>query len=143
MTGKWLGFYQYNHQEAQRLNGFERTFFIINIQSFDGENFKGTVQDDVDTGGMKEEGIVEGYVEGNNVFFIKLMPVHGVLNNGSQRLIKKKEKHPTLYYTGTFSNDKKELTGQWKFRYSIFLLWGFIPVPYRPGKGEWGMKWEG
>lgn len=142
MIGNWLGFYQYNRQDIQKIIGFEKTGFTIVIDFFDGEHFKGTVQDDVNTGGMKEMGIIIGSVDNNKVIFKKLMPKRDFIidDKGSRQITDKK--HPTLYYSGTFSMDKNQISGQWKFGYTIGLLWGFIPIPFRPAKGIWNMKLE-
>lgn len=138
MTGTWLGYYKYHHEEIQKAIGFDKTYFTITINSFSRNNFKGTVTDDIKTGGMEGTGEIIGEIEGEKISFKKFMPSESLLYpNGEQKHSDKK--HPTLYYTGTLSKDKREINGEWKFKITIGLLFGFIPIPYRPGKGTWSM----
>jgi len=139
MTGTWLGYYKYDNELHQKTIGFDKTNFTIIIQSFDGKNFKGIVNDDITTGGMKETGDIVGSVEGEKLSFQKFMPRETLFNPNGERITSDK-KHRTLYYSGILSNDKKEITGQWKFKIKIGFLFGLIPIPYRGGKGTWSMK---
>jgi len=56
MTGTWLGYYKYDNLKIQKAFGFEKTFFTINIVSFDKKNFTRTVIDDTKSGGMEGTG---------------------------------------------------------------------------------------
>lgn len=138
MTGTWQGYYQYNNSLHQKAVGFDKTFFSITISSFDGNKFSGIVNDDVKSGGMEETGEITGEIKEGTVHFKKLMPRKSLLySNGKQ--IYSNKKHPPLYYTGSYSTDKKTLSGEWKFKISIVFLFGLIPLPYRGGRGRWTM----
>ena len=50
------------------------------------------------------------------------------------------KRHPTIYYNGILYPNNNEISGYWKFKYRFDLFFGFIPIPYRPGKGTWNMK---
>ncbi|KFF07191.1 hypothetical protein [Flavobacterium reichenbachii] len=139
MTGNWNGYYKFDNERIQNAMGFEKTNFTIVIDNYEGGNFQGKVNDDVATGGMKETGDIFGKVNKNAVSFKKLMPKNCVIDqNGNRATLEKK--HPVLYYKGTFSEDKTELSGKWFFKRRFFLLYGIIPILFSPGKGTWSMK---
>lgn len=138
MTGTWLGYYQYDNADLQKAMGFDKTYFTIVIKSFDGNHFNGIVNDDIKTGGMEGTGEIVGEIRQGNVYFKKFMPGESLLYpNGELKYSDRK--HPTLYYTGVVSKDKKEISGVWKFKIKIEFLFGFIPIPYRSAKGTWSM----
>lgn len=138
MTGTWVGYYQYDNPDHQKAIGFDKTFFTITIKSFDGKYFTGIVNDDVKSGGMEGSGEIVGEINEGSIHFKKLMPRESLIYPKGE--IKDSDrKHPTLYYTGVISKDKKEISGVWKFKITIGLLFGFLPIPYRPGKGTWSM----
>src|SRR3569833_385539 len=103
--GKWEGTYSYNNRVHQELKGVEGTKFEINITALDNGNFTGTVQDDLATGGTEGIGEITGHVNGNQIHFVKQMPVMTVLalRDGSRKTYNKK--HRKIYYKGTFSVD--------------------------------------
>ncbi len=139
MIGNWLGFYRYNNKHIQKIKGFDKTYFSLTINSFDGNNFKGTVTDDTSTGGMEGTGEVIGNIENEKIFFRKFMHKKTFIidTKGTRKI--SDVPHPTLYYSGTFTPDKMEINGDWKFNYTIGFLFGFIPIPYRPAKGTWNI----
>jgi hypothetical protein len=75
MIGHWKGHYTFEKEQIQKMIGFEKTYFEITIEKFDGVNFSGTVNDDIATGGMEETGKIIGKVENNKISFQKLMPI--------------------------------------------------------------------
>lgn len=87
---------------------------------------------------MKETGKIVGKICNNIVTFEKLMPKNSRLNlNGEREL--RTQNHPTIYNSGKLSENKKEINGVWKFKIKIGLIFGVIPIIYRPGKGTWAM----
>ena len=138
MTGTWLGYYKYDNEKLQKAYGVDKTYFTITINSFDKGFFQGIVVDDIKSGGMDGIGEIIGQIEDDKISFKKFMPKKSLIYlNGEKKYLDKK--HPALYYTGTFSKDKKEISGEWKFKITLGFLFGFIPIPYRPGKGTWNM----
>ena len=140
MIGTWEGYYKYDNERIQNAVGFDKTNYTITIDSFDGINFQGKVNDDLATGGMKETGIIYGKFKDGEISFKKLMPKACLIVDLEGTRKETDKKHKPLYYSGTFSKDKNEFTGFWKFKYTIGLFFGFIPIPYRPAKGTWQMK---
>lgn len=138
MKGTWSGYYQYSNPELQKAIGFERTFFKITINSFDGKHFSGIVHDDIESGGMEGEGEIIGEVDGEKIYLKKYMPWESLLYPDG-KTINTHKKHPTIFYTGTISKTGTEINGVWKFKMRIFFLFGFLPMPYKPGKGIWSM----
>lgn len=139
MTGHWKGYYQYSNAKDQAAMGFEKTYFEIYIDSFDGKKFRGTVQDDVTTGGMEDEGKIIGFVENGKISFEKHMPREVILYPDGQRQSSHR-RHPTLYYSGTLFNNSVSARGLWKFRWRIVFVLGIIPIPHLPCKGTWAME---
>lgn len=140
MKGTWSGTYKYANQKLQAINGFPETGFTITIDAFDGEIFTGTVTDDIATGGMKGTGKITGILNGNVVRFTKQMPRESLIVNtkGDRRELDRP--HPTLYYSGTLDTSGQTITGTWKFRKKLALLFAIIPIPYSLGKGTWTMQ---
>ena len=139
MLGNWNGYYKFKNERIQQAIGFEKTNFEIIIEKFDGINFTGIVNDDIKTGGMAETGKIIGKITNNKISFQKLMPINNQINlQGERQNIDRK--HPTLYYYGTLSENKTEIIGTWKFKRKIGLLFGIIPILFRPGNGSWKME---
>jgi hypothetical protein len=139
MIGNWKGYYNFENEKIQKIRGFEKTYFEIIIEKFDGEIFSGTVKEDTKSGGMEEIGKIIGKVEDNNISFEKLMPKRTQINSKGE-LKNIEGKHPVLYYIGTLSENKTEVVGTWKFKKRMGLLFGIIPVFFRPGNGNWKMN---
>ena len=69
MTGKWIGWYEYDDVRAQLLSGSFRSGYTITIESMIGNNFSGSVSDDPATSAMHETGKVEGIIAGDKIYF--------------------------------------------------------------------------
>lgn len=138
-TGHWIGHYKFDKKLHQDMSGFLQTNFDIEITSVDKNNFIGKVQDDLSTGGTEGVGEITGNVVGENVHFIKQMPIMTLMigKDGTRKTFNKK--HRKIYYSGTFSSDRKSISGQWRFKFG-FLWIGFLPIPVIPTKGTWTMK---
>ena len=111
MTGTWIGFYKFDNERVQKAFGFDKTYFTITIKSFDERNFHGIVIEDIKSGGMEGIGEITGEIDDAKISFEKFMPkTQLIYPNGEKKNLDKK--HPTLYYTGTFSKDKREVNGE-------------------------------
>ena len=137
--GRWTGSYKYDKEINQKILGFDSTNFEIEITNVVNNTFKGVIQDDLSTGGTEGLGEIAGKVFGNKVEFIKQMPISTIIidNKGTRKTLNKK--HPKIYYTGTFSDDRKTISGSWRFKFG-FIWFGIIPIPYFPTKGTWKMN---
>jgi len=141
MKGNWNGNYKYDKKEIQKIIGFEQTNFKIIINEFDNINFVGKVIDDQNTGGMKGEGEIIGKVENGIINFIKQMPNNSLILNLDGDRKQTNKKHSPIYYTGKQVNPNKFI-GTWKFKNRIGLLFGFLPIIFSPGKGQWEIERE-
>ena len=139
IKGNWKGQYKYNLKAHPDIKGLEATNFEIEILSIVNEYFTGSVQDDLKTGGTEGIGEITGTITGNKIEFTKQMPVKTVLFN--KRLGRKtfNKKHPPIYYSGTFSEGGKTVSGTWKFKFG-FLWIGIFPIPMPPTSGTWTMS---
>lgn len=140
MLGSWKGFYKYENEKIKKINGYEKTEFEITVDHFDGKNFSGKVNDDVKTGGMKETGRIVGKIVNNRITFEKSMPINSKIINTKGERKQTDKKHPTIYYSGTLSEDKTEIIGNWNFKRKLGFLLGFIPIIFSPGNGTWKMN---
>ena len=73
--GNWSGYYSFLNPEINKIRGFERTNFDIQIFNVAGNKFTGEIKDDLATGGTEGIGEIAGQINGNKVEFIKRMPV--------------------------------------------------------------------
>jgi hypothetical protein len=105
----------------------------------DKDNFLGKVQDDLATGGTEGVGQIKGKVQGDKVEFIKQMPIMTLAIGKSRKRKTLNKKHRNIYYSGTFSSDKKSISGRWRFKFGFIWL-GLLPVPVTPTTGTWTMK---
>lgn len=141
MIGIYRGYYRYSSKKVQKAIGFEKTDFIIKVTFFDGETFSGTVKDDVETGGMKEEGFLKGKIIKNQISFEKYMPKHYELNIFTNGHKIKDDIHPTIFYSGS-ALDENCFSGQWKIRRNYKFLLGLFSVALNLGTGTWRMEKE-
>ena len=101
MTGTWKGYYKFDNEKLQTSSGFEKTGFTLDITFFDGKKFKGTVLDDINSGGMQGEGQISGEIKNGQVSFQKQMPLYTIIfKNGTKQTLDRK--HPIIYYFGKF-----------------------------------------
>jgi len=121
------------------MTGFDSTNFEIEITRVDDNIFFGKVHDDLTTGGTEGVGEIKGKVSADAVEFVKQMPIMTLLvdEHGTRKTLNKK--HPKIYYSGTFSSDKKSISGHWRFKFGFIWL-GLIPIFVIPTKGTWTMK---
>ena len=141
MLGTWKGHYQFDNQQIQKIKGFDKTNFKIVIEKFDGCNFEGKVFDDIETGGMSGEGEIIGTFKNTTISFTKQMPIQTLIDLKTGEKYQTDKKHAPLFYKGTKINSN-QFVGEWKFKYKIYSIFGFIPIPYRPAKGKWEMTFE-
>ena len=136
--GHWVGHYTFDNQVYNKIRGFEQTNFDIEILSVDSNKFIGKVEDDLSTGGTEGIGEITGNVSGENIEFVKQMPVMTILIDKKDTRKTFNKKHRKIYYSGKFSKDRQSITGRWRFKFG-FVLFGLIPVPMAPSKGTWTM----
>jgi len=141
MVGIWKGSYKYKNQSVQEIMGYAQTYFTIKIEKFDGVNFEGIVEDDVDSGGMKDAGKIIGRIIKGRIVFEKHIPKKRLLVSAIEIRTIPEEKHPVLYYSGNWNtSDKNQISGQWKFKKQLAFFYGFLPYFFNPGQGTFEMK---
>jgi hypothetical protein len=136
MKGTWIGTYKHESKRIPESKRNQITMFKIVITEFDGINFSGEVEDDVDTGGTRGKGIIEGQIINGKITFVKKMPIQTyLLPDGS--LKEENQPHRKIYYSGTFDNDS--IKGTWKFKFGIGKINNKLAL-FLPIKGKWEMK---
>ncbi|WP_343605341.1 hypothetical protein [Fluviicola sp.] len=139
MLNKWTGTYRYDSEKIQRIVGHPYTRFTIEMELFENDTLKGTVQDDPDTGGMSGIGTISGEIHQGRIYFEKQMPVRSVILDKQGNRKTTDEQHPVLFYEGKLTGENK-YAGTWTFEKTWGFLFGFIPVKYCPGRGTWEME---
>lgn len=140
MSGVWNGTYTYDIPEEYKDERTKEVRFKIVIDSVNKNQFKGTVEDDLSTGGTPGVGDINGKYNDYELTFEKDMPVYARIEMDGSRSIDKNKKHPTIIYSGEFSRDKKIVTGTWKFKKKILVWKGIIPLWIIPGTGYFSME---
>ena len=135
LRGIWKGFYQYSSKNLRELYNDHKTGFTIEITSFDGVHFEGKVYDDLETGGTRGIGIIEGKIKNNKIRFVKKMPISTVVYPDG-RVVEEDKPHRNIYYEGSFDNNV--FTGIWRFKFGIEFRRGIIIFP--SSKGTWQMQ---
>lgn len=136
--GKWTGFYSFSEDKINKMRGFEKTSFDLQILSLRENTFIGKVQDDLASGGAEGIGEVVGQLQGDRIDFVKKLPVMTLIVDRKGTTKTFNQKHPPIYYTGRLSNDGHSAEGTWRFKFGIVWL-GIIPLPIMPCKGIWSM----
>lgn len=98
----------------------------------------GQIPDKIETGGTAGIGSFSGTVNGNEIKFVKRMPIRtSVFRDG--RKIEEEKPHRPIYYSGIIDLETNSIHGTWKFKIGVGFLKGrlvFCPNT----KGEWDMK---
>lgn len=71
MIGTWIGTYKHESRRIPESKRNQITGFKIVVNEFDGVNFSGEVEDNIETGGMRGKGVIEGKLTNNKVDFVK------------------------------------------------------------------------
>lgn len=138
MYKKWKGTYEYDKCKHQEATGSDRTNFEVEIISISGSNFVGKIVDDVNSGGTAGIGEVAGRISGNEIEFVKKMPVLTRFEKGKIVPVKNK-KGRNIFYSGILSDDGKSASGRWRFKIGVGFL-GILPVIFLPTSGVWTMS---
>lgn len=134
MKGTWIGTYKYVGHPNFEFNERETLFTII-ITEYDGVNFKGTITDNLESGGTKGEGTIIGRVRNGKIEFVKHMPIMTLSTKDGNR-IEIFKKHKPIYYSGNLSNGSFE--GKWKIKGGIVFNKTIVGIAVRT-TGEWKM----
>lgn len=135
LQGVWKGYYQYSSKKIQKIHKYSKTGFTIEITHFDGVNFEGEVYDDLESGGTRGRGIIQGKYEKNKISFVKKMPISTVVYPDGT-VVEEDKPHRNIYYEGIFENTA--FIGTWRFKLGIEFRRGILIYP--PSKGTWYME---
>tara|TARA_B100000676_G_C17972459_1_gene784100 strand:- start:820 stop:1242 length:423 start_codon:yes stop_codon:yes gene_type:complete len=136
MIGKWNGKYWFSENVPNDLKDRETEFELI-IDNYFNSKISGTISDDTRMGGTKGIGNFSGTIKGNEIKFVKRMPISTcVLPDGSR--IEENKPHRPIYYKGIIDLETNSIKGTWKFKIEIGFVKGRLA--FFPGtKGEWEM----
>ena len=135
LQGIWKGFYQYNNKRLPESYSTSITGFTIEIKSFDGKNFEGTVFDDLESGGTRGIGTITGKIKNNKISFVKKMPVSTIVYPDGT-VVEEDKPHRNIYYQGILEH--KVFKGTWRFKFGISFRGGIFLYP--ASKGTWQME---
>lgn len=142
LVGIWKGSYTYNLPDEFKDLNMQEVEFTIKINNVKGNKFKGTVEDNLKTGGTPGIGNIIGSFTDQTITFDKKMPIHAIVDQNNKHYIDENKKHPTILYEGKFSRSKKHITGTWRFKKRIIIWKGLIPIWHSSGNGTFTMRKE-
>ncbi|MBV5284035.1 MAG: hypothetical protein JZU53_16555 [Paludibacter sp.] len=134
MKGTWKGTYKYVTELNTKVSKIETLFTII-IAEYDGLNFKGTVTDDLESGGTRGEGVIKGKLKEGKIEFVKQMPIATFFTKEAVQ-IEISKKHKPIYYSGILNNGAFE--GKWKIKGGILFHKSVLRFSFGTF-GEWKM----
>lgn len=135
MIGTWTGTYRHLSKRIPEERRNMSTGFKMMITEFDGENFAGTIEDDLETGGTKGIGTVTGTILNSKVSFVKQMPVLTFLNSEGRNEMEDKP-HRKVYYSGMLEGNT--IHGGWRFKFGLGSIKKTMTL-FLPTKGSWEM----
>ena len=136
MIGHWTGSYKYLSRRIPEEIRTRVTKFKIEIIEFDGNHFSGTVQDDIETGGMNGVGKIVGFIKNGKVEFVKEMPLQTIYTPYGSK-IEEDKPHRKIYYSGEIMDNKIE--GLWRFKFGKGKVNNRLVI-FPRSKGTWEMK---
>jgi len=140
LPGTWKGIYTYSYPDENGVESTQEVKFRIEILSVNKDQFEGTVEDDLLTGGTPGIGDIRGNFNDFELSFEKKMPISARLEIDGSRSIDASKTHPAILYSGEFSRSKKVITGNWRFKKKVLVWRGIIPYWILPGMGTFSME---
>lgn len=140
MRGVWKGTYTYNIPEEHKDERLQQVRFTIRITDVQGQNFTGTVEDDLATGGTPGTGQITGHFTEREIWFDKNMPVYAYIDREGKRVQDAGKKHPVIAYEGQFGGGKQYCAGTWRFKKKTLIWRGIIPFWVSRGTGRFAMN---
>ena len=136
MKGIWTGKYKHENKRIPEERRNQWTKFKIEITKFDGKNFSGEIEDDLDSGGTRGKGIIEGKLNNNKIEFVKKMPIQTILlPDGTRNESIRPQRN--IYYSGLLEDGF--FKGSWKFKWGIRRVNNKVAL-LLPIKGIWEMR---
>lgn len=142
MMGTWNGSYTYDMPEEYKDEKTQKVEFKIIIKSIHKNQFTGTVEDNILTGGTPGVGSIIGNFDDYELTFEKNMPIYTRIERNGSHTIDKNKKHPAIIYSGEFSRNKRIVTGSWIFKKKVLIWKGIIPYWIYPAAGFFSMEKE-
>ncbi|MFT6981824.1 MAG: hypothetical protein ACJAUD_000590 [Crocinitomicaceae bacterium] len=137
MKGKWMGKYWFSGNVPDNLKDRKTDFELI-INNYLDSKISGQISDNIETGGTAGIGSFSGTINGNEINFVKRMPIRtSVFHDGTK--IEEEKPHRPIYYSGIIDFETNSIHGTWKFKIGIGFINGRL-VFYHSTKGEWEMK---
>jgi hypothetical protein len=135
LNGIWSGIITYG-KEYRRYAGSELHFEFEITQ--DGSNFTGTGRDTRGFGFTIDPATIRGYVNGNDVRFIKQYSTYNYFTWKWKSRTVPSRPGPLIDYAGTFNPLDGTISGNWIIRGKVRLFW-LIPLRFKC-TGTWTMR---
>lgn len=118
LNGKWLGSYSFDpeFQQDDKVFSFELTLHVDD-DDVSGE-IKGVSENEQSPGIAK----VTGFVDDNEISFIKKYPALFLRNDLNEIIIDKSKEHPEIHYHGVISDNSME--GEWDMEAGVLFKVG-------------------
>lgn len=140
LAGTWHGMYTYDQHINLIPKERRSVSFTISIAAVTGNQFTGTVQDDLATGGTPGIGKVTGTFTRHTLTFDKQMPINSMIDEQGNSVNDESKPHPAIRYSGSFSRNKQYVTGEWRFKKKKLIWRGLVPYWVTLGDGQFTME---
>lgn len=117
LKGKWKG--QYSHLVTPDLLKLPKPVdFEIKISFEFFGHFWGSVEEDIENGGMEGKGRIKGLMRKNEIAFVKKMPYFAMIGENGESIQFKDIPHSPIYYSGNWNQETQMINGDWVIRES-------------------------
>jgi len=113
ISGTWSGVFTYDSEEYQE--EFMRFQLILDEKK---GILSGQCQDSIEDGGIPIAATIEGFIEGDNICFVKKYPYLIYMDESGEYKKDDSQPHPEIHYHGVFENGM--LKGSWEMTIGSF-----------------------
>lgn len=133
LNGKWLGSYSFDPELGQDDKVFN---FELTLQVDDEDDISGEIKDISENDQSPGVAKVTGFVDDNEISFIKQYPALFLRNDVGEIIIDKTKEHPEIHYHGVISENSME--GEWDMEAGVLFKVGEFHSQLISGK--WKME---
>ena len=112
IDGKWIGFYTYDNGYGELTKLEPVPFTIVIKKAFD--HFVGRVTEDEDFGGIDDEILVKGRLNGTEIEFTKYYTLEHIVNERGETDSFESENPTIVHYEGEYFENELKFKGKWE-----------------------------
>ncbi len=131
LNGKWRGKFTFDNPETDYENlehHFEMTMAV------DDDDVTGEILDIEDNDQSPGRATVDGFIDGDEISFIKQYPSLHLKNELNETIIDKNKQHPEIHYHGVINDES--ISGTWEMEAAVIMSAGQYHSKMIDGKWE-------